>query len=110
MNVTPNFKIAPLRKPAYLEYVRGLPCLDTGTLTICDPHHIKLGWFAKSEKPPDDWVIPLRHDRHQLLHDRGEHSFYMQMIRDKQTCGHIMRLAARGLYLEWVIANMKVSP
>lgn len=99
-------KNQPLRKPEWLDYVRTLRCLDTGT-TPSDPHHIKLGWHAKSVKPPDDWVIPLRRDRHQALHDHGEHRFYMAMMDDKQTCGEVMRLAARGLYLEWFIASMK---
>ncbi len=95
-------KTEPLRKPEYLIHLRGVPCVVTGSVGENDPHHVKLGWFAKSIKPPDDWCLPLRHDKHVELHNVGEAAFWREAMKDKQTLGHILRLAAKGLYLEWL--------
>ena len=89
-----------LRDPAYLDYVRGLPCIITGQ-SPCDPHHLKMGWFTKGRKPPDDWVVPLIHSEHDKLHRMSDVAYWRDVFaRDKQFVAEIMKLAARAMYLE----------
>ncbi len=64
----------------YTDWVRTQPCVVTQARgNNVDPHHIKgyshltmCGWASKGS---DLLCIPLRHDKHQELHDIGWSSF-----------------------------------
>lgn len=91
-------KSPPLRLPEHLQRVREMRCLSTGQ-GPCDPHHIRMGWFRKGEKPPDDWCVPLIHKEHMLLHTLGELAYWRELfMRDRQFVAEVMRGFARSLY------------
>ncbi len=71
-----------LRDPAWLKHVRTLPCVVTGYRWVegadmgVDPAHIRWGFHGAGMKPPDNHVLPLRHDLHVLQHQMGEPRFW----------------------------------
>lgn len=74
-----------LEDPAYLAYVRTLPCL------ICargssDPAHIRAAaplygkrYTGKAEKPDDKWVLPLCRHHHTAQHRESELGWWAGM-------------------------------
>ena len=65
-------KEKPFRSKAYLDAVRSLPCVITGEMGVCDPHHIiGHGGRGMSQKVSDLWVFPLHWELHKQLHDHG---------------------------------------
>lgn len=70
--------------PAYLAWVRTLPCL------ICarpgsDPAHIRAAapqyakrYTGKGEKPSDKWAVPLCRDHHREQHATNELAFWLR--------------------------------
>jgi len=74
----------PFRSKKYMEYVRGLPCSITGVTGQTDPHHAKgYGFGGMSCKPSDFFIMPLKHDLHQMLHAQG-HSWFEDMYNKRQ--------------------------
>lgn len=70
---------------AYSKHVRTLPCIVTGsyatdTMAI-DPAHIRMYADGSLSSKPSDWfIVPLRHDLHQLQHQIGEQRFWRAVI------------------------------
>ena len=65
--------------PAYLAYVRTLPCLVCGRPGPNDPAHIRAAaphygkrYTGKGEKPDDKWVLPLCRRHHDAQHRESE--------------------------------------
>jgi len=64
------------RSPTYRRYVASLPCCVTGYQGEgVDPHHIKGHGFGGTVKCSDLFCIPLKHELHVELHDKGWQSF-----------------------------------
>lgn len=90
-------KSPPLRDAAHLARVRQMRCLVTGA-TECDAHHILMSWQRKGVTPPDDWVVPLRHDQHMRLHSIGEKRFWRELLaHDDLLLGWVMVAFAKSL-------------
>ena len=64
-----------LRSKKHLIYIRELPCIISG-YTPCDPAHLSFGIGGMGLKSPDTFVVPLKHELHQLQHGMGEISFW----------------------------------
>jgi hypothetical protein len=69
----------------YLEWIRSLPCVITGTypveaahISFAEPKYGKLG-RGKGTKEDDKWAIPMAHASHMRSHDLGERR-YWEMI------------------------------
>lgn len=98
-------KLAPIRDPAYLKWIREEGrCVLTGRPNP-DPAHIRLGWHATGMKPGDDLVIPLAHDLHVDQHNRGEVVFWLDAFARYplgEVClGDALRAWARQLHKEY---------
>jgi hypothetical protein len=71
--------------PAYLAYVRTLPCLICGR-GPSDPAHIRAAaphygkrYTGKGEKPDDKWVLPLCRRHHDAQHRESELGWWAGM-------------------------------
>ena len=63
-------KNKPWRNKKYVEYIRNQPCVITQHQAPSDPHHItgvKQGGMGT--KVGDEFLIPLCHTMHQILHN-----------------------------------------
>jgi hypothetical protein len=65
--------------PAYLAYIRTLPCLACGKAPPSDPAHLRSASLeygkrltGKAEKPDDRWTLPLCRDDHEAQHRQNE--------------------------------------
>lgn len=80
--MTSNFKTVTVRDPAFLKWLRGLPCCMKGRHNIaCDGDimgcHYRLGSHAgKGQKPSDRRATPMCFAHHNLQHNMGELSFW----------------------------------
>lgn len=91
-------KTPPLRDDAHLKRVSEMACLVTNRPGPSDPHHLRMGWYAKGLKPPDDWVVPLSHEKHDELHRIGEATFWLRYLeRDKTLLAEVLRGYAMNL-------------
>jgi len=68
-----------IEHPAYLAYVRTLPCTVSGRPAPSDPAHLRSAapQYGKrltgmQEKPDDGWVLPLSRDMHEAQHRHGD--------------------------------------
>lgn len=68
--------------PNHLAWIRGLPCLITGTRPV-DPAHIRYGdeRYGKratgaGEKPHDKYVVPLCRAKHDEQHQNNEREWW----------------------------------
>jgi len=50
-------------------------CLITG-VDFPDGAHVRYGWLAAGNKPPDNYIIPLAHHLHARQHMMGEAHFW----------------------------------
>lgn len=76
-------KRPPLRDQRYIEQVREMPCVLTGT-SPCDPAHIRWGLGGgASMKPGDDRVLPLAHELHRAQHGMSEARFWRSVFDDR---------------------------
>lgn len=91
-------KTAPFRSASHLQRVSEMACLVTNRPGPCDPHHLKLGWYAKGIKPPDDWVVPLIHAEHVRLHTIGEKRYWLtELAKQPHLLGEFIRAYAKSL-------------
>lgn len=72
--------------PAYLAYVRTLPCLICARPGPNDPAHIRAAaplygksYTGKGEKPDDKWVLPLCRKHHDAQHRESELGWWAGM-------------------------------
>ncbi len=95
-----NFKQDRLRNPSWLKQVRDMPCVVTGTMGGNDPAHIRHGLSGGiGLKPPDDLVLPLRHDMHMEQHRKGEVAFWHEVLaNDSILMMECLKAYARQLY------------
>ena len=96
-------KLNPIRDRAYLDHLRGEPCIVSGYRGEgVDPAHI--GTLGRGIKSGDDEALPLRHIFHMTGHQKGEMSMFRQELPD-----HVLRMAlralAREMYREWKQEN-----
>jgi hypothetical protein len=95
-------KRPPLRDRAYLDSLRGQRCILTGVYAspslAIDPAHIST--LGRSMKSPDNEALPIRHDIHHLMHQRGEISVLREIAPD-DVLRRAFRALARELYEEW---------
>lgn len=100
----PNFKQPRLEDPKWLVAVRSIPCVVTGNPEGNDPAHIRYGLSGGTGyKPPDNLVLPLRHDLHaaQHTHKGGEVGFWRDMMnQDDRFMMECIKAYARQLYRE----------
>ena len=56
-----------------MNYVRGLPCSITGeSYQPNDPHHVcGYGLGGMRTKPSDFFIMPIKHELHNMLHSQG---------------------------------------
>ena len=101
-----------MRDPDWRQAHQHMECLARTSSIPCQGdvvgHHILLGWMTKSDKPPDDRLIPLCFAHHRQLHDMGEKTFYVWLFNeDRQALTEVMHLAARLKYEEWKRGEQK---
>jgi hypothetical protein len=63
----------PIRSTEYLEWIRTMPCVITGSFPV-DAHHA-VGKHGRGEKASDFGVIPLARELHMEYHDKGREYF-----------------------------------
>lgn len=75
-----------IEDPAFLAYVRTLPCLICRRPGPNDPAHIRAAapqygkrYTGKGEKPDDKWVLPLCRTHHDAQHRESELSWWIGM-------------------------------
>ena len=92
-------KLNPIRDRAYLDHLRGEPCIVSGYRGEgVDPAHI--GTLGRGIKSGDDEALPLRHIFHMAGHQSGEMSMYRQELPD-DVLRAALRAYARELYRAW---------
>lgn len=71
-----------VEKPAYLDFIRDLPCIvtrklgvDAAHISYADPRAGKLG-RGKSSKESDCWAVPLHPDEHRRQHGMDEREYW----------------------------------
>lgn len=71
-----------VEKPAYLDFIRSLPCIVTrregveaAHVSYADPRAGKLG-RGKASKESDCWAVPLHPDEHRRQHSMGEREYW----------------------------------
>lgn len=64
----------PHRNPAYLDYIRSLPCAVCASTGRNDAHHI-VGQGREGVKASDYLTIPLCREDHSTLHRKGVRSW-----------------------------------
>lgn len=70
------------RSEAYLEFIRGRPCVITGRSGV-HAHHVKIyGSGGMSLKPSDYLCVPLCHEEHSALHQMGEKTYWARQQID----------------------------
>lgn len=74
-----------VEKPAYLDFIRSLPCLVTrregveaAHVSFADPRAGKLG-RGKGSKESDCWAVPLSPDEHRKQHSGDEKSYWQSV-------------------------------
>jgi hypothetical protein len=74
----------PAKKPAYLEYIRRLPCVVTGQYGV-EAAHLSTAYPAyghygrgKGTKSSDRWALPLHPDEHRRQHSQNEMDYWNQ--------------------------------
>lgn len=84
MATTDNDVLGPIslmkshRDPAYLGYIRKLPCCVSGRTSSVVAHHVRIiGGGGTGLKPSDYLTVPLDFNYHRELHDNGEANFWM---------------------------------
>lgn len=69
-------KSVTIKDPAYIEWIRSLPCVVTGSRSVSDPHHVsEQGHGSMAGKTSDRRAIPLCHRLHVELHQTGRETF-----------------------------------
>lgn len=58
------------------------------------PHHLTFAGTGMGTKPGDDFTVPLRQERHQQLHQKGERSFWKRHGYEEEQLINL----AQGLY------------
>jgi hypothetical protein len=73
----PRKRVGRLVCAPHLAWIRSLSCLVPGCrVRGCDPHHVREGTGGGTGlKPGDDKAVPLCHEHHMELHDRGRRTF-----------------------------------
>ena len=71
-----------IEKPAYLDFIRSLPCIVTrrepaeaAHVSYADPRAGKLG-RGKASKESDCWAVPLHPDEHRRQHGMDEREYW----------------------------------
>jgi|GEM_PF-724989 len=71
-----------VEKPAYLDFIRSLPCIVTkrepveaAHVSYAEPSAGKLG-RGKASKESDCWALPLHPDEHRRQHSMGEREYW----------------------------------
>lgn len=71
-----------VEKPAYLDFIRSLPCIVTrrepveaAHVSYPEPRAGKLG-RGKGAKESDCWAVPLHPDEHRRQHSMGEREYW----------------------------------
>ena len=71
-----------VEKPAYLDFIRSLPCIVTRKVPVeaahvsyPEPRAGKLG-RGKGAKESDCWAVPLHPDEHRHQHSMGEREYW----------------------------------
>lgn len=71
-----------VEKPAYLDFIRSLPCIvtrregvDAAHVSYAEPSAGKLG-RGKASKESDCWAVPLHPDEHRKQHGMDEREYW----------------------------------
>lgn len=71
-----------VEKPAYLDFIRSLPCIVTRKMPVeaahvsyAEPRAGKLG-RGKGAKESDCWAVPLHPEEHRRQHSMGEREYW----------------------------------
>lgn len=81
-------KAKPVKRGTYLQWIRSLPCVVTGTRPVEAAHlstaRPELGHFGrgKQQKASDSWVLPLSPEEHRRQHDMGEKKYWFLQHQD----------------------------
>jgi len=74
------------KSPAYLDYIRSLPCVICGDSTTVEAAHIRMGArragkrpTGMGEKSDDRWALPLCGKHHRLQHMHYERYFWSEI-------------------------------
>lgn len=108
------FRIAPSQSPmpskatsrvkagAYLDFIRSLPCVITGTRPVEAAHvsfenrDVLASGRGKGRKVSDRWALPLSPEMHRAQHAMNEREFWRQHGIDP----HVLCLVLWGLWCE----------
>ena len=78
-----------IKSPAYLDFIRALPCVICGENTTVEAAHIRFGDRRAAKRPTgmgeksdDRWALPLCGAHHRHQHTRGERLFWKDMDID----------------------------
>lgn len=74
-----------VEKPAYLDFIRSLPCIVTrrepveaAHVSFAAPQYGKLG-RGKGSKESDQWAVPLHPDEHRKQHSMNEQAYWQSV-------------------------------
>lgn len=93
-----------LRDRKYLDFLRTQRCIVSGRLgrsglSCVDPCHV--GTAGKGIKSPDDEALPIHHDIHVEMHQKGEMSTLRRLLPDA-ILREALRAYAREMYRQWL--------
>jgi len=78
-------KSKPLRSKKYLKLVASLPCCVCGELGTVIAHHVRTANNSgMGTKPSDTLTIPLCHNHHMELHQKGREHWNSQYKSENQ--------------------------
>lgn len=102
--IAPSRKTAPVKRAAYLAFIRSLPCVITRQHGVEAAHlsfaRPELGHFGrgKSQKASDRWCLPLSPSFHAAQHAAGnERRWWMDYAPDP----HVACMILWGLYSDY---------
>lgn len=81
----PRRRERPWKQPAYMKWVRTLPCAVSGRPKGIQFHHLIHGWYE--HRKDDRRGLPLHWCVHKILHQRGHELAYLKEQRLKDPVG-----------------------
>lgn len=98
----PTRRAPRVKRPDYLRWLRGLPCVINGTYPVEAAHvsyaNPDLGHYGrgKGQKAGDRWCLPLSPEMHREQHGMSEREFWARHGIDP----HVLCLALYGAFLD----------
>ena len=85
-----------IRSKKHLNFLKQLNCVRCGR-SPCDPHHLKSGTDSgMATKSGDNWVIPVCHEHHMEIHQKGERTFFSDIDSAKALAQKLYEITANS--------------